>query len=349
MGGACTSADLSQELSFDSCKSFASQPLGNSNLRRNFTAAQPIAHKIFMDLEEQCIEEKEQYLKAGLTPSKQQLNRWDLYTDKDRIRECMSDCLDFVRQHPECRTRLVGDAQLRFLLFLQHLVSEDTNDFYRMEDERKHNDVFEGFLTKAVNSQLVNDSHRAEWSIEGKSYSLQAELEAAEEEAGEDSESIIAAFQRELVTALEQFLLDYCSRRRLSHNGTVRFLQSVTTQMSQCGLANLNRSSKAAGCFVCEQGLVQRTAYNLSTMDRGGARGESLKLSMLVMKTGFCEYHTQDPVLKVAAASRLCASASYLYQYATLRFTPDDATNERAECVVIDALDEVRLIEPGPL
>lgn len=350
-GGSCSSADLSQELLFDSCLSLTSlsQPVGNGMLRQNFTAARPIVQKIFMDLEGQCTEEKDQYLKAGITPSRQQLNRWDLYTDKDRIRDCMSSCLDFVRHHPECRTRQVGEAQLRFLLFLQHLVSEDTNDFYRLEGERKHNDAFEGFLTEAVNSQLVNDSHRAEWSIEGKSYSLQAELEAFDEEAWGDCESIIAAFRKELVTALERFLLDYCSRRGLSHYGTVRFLQAVTTQMSQCGLANLNRSSRAAKCFVSEQGLEQRTAYNLSTMDRGGARGESLKLSMLVMKTGFCQYHNEDPVLRVVPAPKLCASSSYLYQYATLRFTPDDASNEHTECVVIDALDEIRLIEPGPL
>lgn len=263
--------------------------------------------------------------------------------------------MEFIKHHPECRSRLLSDEQLRFLILLQHFVAEDTGDLYLPECERKHSDMFEGILTEgAVNSQLIKDAHRSEWSVEGRPFSLQAQLaEDSHDIGGEHRKRVIAAFQKELVTALETYLLEYCEKRGLSQLGTKRFLQAVTTQMSQCGLANLDRSSQAARYFVSGQGLDQRTTYSLSAMD--GSFGESLQLSMLCMKTGFSQYHTEDtlgmPGSRGASLSgvdvppMICAPSSYLYQYATLRFTAGPVTSgcERAECVVIDALDEVHI------
>merc|ERR1719271_1889159 len=123
--------------------------------------------------------------------------------------------------------------------------------------------------------------------------SLQEKLASEKFSATEDRKRIIARFQQELVVALEDHLLSFCRRRGLSELATRQLLQAVTTQMSQCGLANLDRSSRAAKYFVSGQGLDQRTAYSLSTMDTGSL-GESLKLSLLCMKTGFSQYHTEE-------------------------------------------------------
>lgn len=355
-GGPTCSA--STELNFYNCReaSFHSCRGAQGAKYKNLTAARTVIRQVYTDLEAECLEEKMQYEKAGLEPSAQKSNRWAAYTSKERLRSFMSESMEFVRQHAECRTREMPDMQLRFLVLLQHLVSEDTSDFYRPESERKHQDAFEGFLTQGVNSQLIKDAHRSEWSVEGRTFSLQAQLAAGKHQDSRERKQAITSFQEDLVTALEQCLLAYASRRKLSHTGTRHLLQAVSTQMSQCGLANLDRSSQAARYFVSGQGLDQRTAYSLSTMDTGLELGESLKLSMFCMKTGFTQYHTEETlglgttsVFPTDSGPKLCAPTSYLYQYATLRFTPGlgGVAKDRADCVVIDALDEVHIEPPS--
>lgn len=334
------------ELTFDTCRCRASDDISTNN----FTMARVVIRKVFEELEQQHMDERAQYEHSGLHPTLQKANEWKTYMDKERIRIFMRDSIDFIRNHAECRVRLFSPDQLRFLILLQHFVSEDTSDFYVPERERKHHDAFEGFLTCGVNAQLVKDAHRSEWSVEGRTFSQQAQLNS---ESVTDRKRAIAAFQKEFVEALEGYLLDFCQRREMSALGTQRLLQVVTTQMSQIGLANLDRSSQAAKYFVSGQGLDQRTAYNISTMDAGYNIGECLKLSMLCMKTGFTQYLTEEtltipgPVL-ADELPKQCAPTSYLYQYTTLRFAPGPLMGglERTECLVIDALDEVRIDPP---
>lgn len=317
--------------------------------------ARAVIQKIFAELEAQCREEKEQYQQSGALPSAHKGNRWAMYLNKKRLQEFMIRSMDFVRNNPDCRSWLLSPVQLRFLILLQHFVSEDTADFHRPEKERSHSDVFKG----DVNSQLIKDAHRSEWTVEGRSFSLQEQLLKGVHQTGTDQRRVIAEFQQELVVALEAYLLDFCGRRKLSVQGTQRLLHAVTTQMSQCGLANLDRSSQASKYFVGSKGLEQRTAYNISTMD-AGSLGEALKLSLFCMKTGFSEYHTEEvlgnlDLMDEDAGPTRCAPSSYLYQYATLRFTPMALTEsmcecERIDCTVIDALDEVCIkpvTEPG--
>merc|ERR1711862_533080 len=104
-------------------------------------------------------------------------NRWKNYTNKERMYSFVMNSMDFVKQHPECRSRVLSDGQLRFLLMLQHLVTEDTDDLYRPETERKHGDTFEGVqIEQGVNTQLIKDAHRSEWSIEGRPFSSRRNL-----------------------------------------------------------------------------------------------------------------------------------------------------------------------------
>jgi len=355
----CGTSEMASELSFISCR-------GTGDARtKNLALARSVIRQVFAALEADCLEEQEHYCRTGISPSAQKSNRWATYTDKARLRTFMTNSLDFVRNHAECRMRELAEAQLRFLVLLQHLVEEDTCDFYRPECDRKHQDSFEGFLTESVNSQLIKDAHRSEWSVDGSTFSLQAQLAAGKHPAGEDRKKAILDFQHELVIALEDHLLSFCNRRGLTPLATRQLLQAVTTQMSQCGLANLDRSSRAATYFVSGQGLDQRTAYSLSTMD-AGSLGECLKLSLLCMKTGFCQYHTEETLglpcrdgsmgssalscsaplpPSLESGPKHCRPTSYLYQYATLRFTPGarGLPGETAECVVIDALDEVHI------
>merc|ERR1712032_1599371 len=108
--------------------------------------------------------------------------------------------------------------------------------------------------------------------------------------------------------------------------------------------------------FVSGSGLDQRTVYSISTIEPGVGYAESLKLSMLCMKTGFEQYHTEEDTItprededctstEEAFGPRRCATSSYIYQYATLRFTPGPLVGdcERTECFVVDALDEVHI------
>lgn len=348
----CSDAHATTELTFSACPSSDS-----SAVSRNFDTARSVIQDAFAELEAQCREERTQYQKAGAKPSLHKCNRWAMYTDKGRLQQFMVSSMDFVRDNPDCRTWLLSHVQLRFLVLLQHFVSEDTADLHRPERERSHGDVFEG----DVNAQLIKDAHRSEWSVDGSSFSMQDRLApAAGGLAGKDQRRAIATFQQELVVAIEAYLLDFCGRRKLSVLGTQRLLHAVTTQMSQCGLANLDRSSQASTYFVGSKGLEQRTAYNISAMD-AGPLGEALKLSLFCMKTGFSEYHTEATLGGLGgpappdgdAGPTRCAPSSYLYQYATLRFAPVAEPVygcERIDCTVIDALDEVHIepaVEPG--
>mmetsp|Transcript_68374 Transcript_68374/g.198176 ORF Transcript_68374/g.198176 Transcript_68374/m.198176 type:complete len:127 (+) Transcript_68374:990-1370(+) len=123
-------------------------------------------------------------------------------------------------------------------------------------------------------------------------------------------------------------------------------MQCVTTQMSQAGLANLDRGSQATRYFVGSHGLEQRTAYNLSSMYTPG-EGESLKLSILCMKTGFSQYLEKDELLRMPGVDmpKRCKPTSYLYQYATLRFSlgPIVDNCESVACTLLDALDEAHI------
>lgn len=341
----CTAGEVTTELSFNECFG------DNSVCENNLVTAKVVMRRLFNELEEQSLEEQGQYQRAKLQPPFQKGNQWAAYTNKDRLREFMSSSLDFIRNHAESRMRLLSETHLRFLIMLQHLVSEDTNDFHKPEGERKHLDAFEGFLTDGVNSQLVKDAHRSEWSVEGHAFSIQSQFSEGCHETTEDRKKAISTFQVEFVTTLEDYLLDFCRRREMSTLGTKRLLQSVTTQMSQCGLANLDRSSQAARYFVSGQGLDQQTAYNLSTMD-SGSLGEALKLSMFCMKTGFTQYHTEETLMpsngnfsSFEFAPRRCEPSSFLYQYATVMFVPGSHNGacERINCVILDALDEVRI------
>uniref|UniRef100_A0A7S1RJ27 Uncharacterized protein n=1 Tax=Alexandrium catenella TaxID=2925 RepID=A0A7S1RJ27_ALECA len=324
----------------------------NSICQRNILVAKGVIRDVYAELEAHCAEERCHCEESGLVPARQKLNIWATYTNKARLQRFAADSMDFVRQNADCRMRILSSAQLRFLILLQHFVAEDTSDFYRPEALRKHQDAFEGVLTDGVNSQLVKDSHRSEFSVDGRSFSLQDLPQHGEDERSEDRRHAIARFQTEFIMALETYLLAFCSRRGLSPLGTRRLVQAVTTQMSQAGLANLDRGSQAARYFVGSNGLDQRTAYNLSTMHSDDV-GDSLKLTILCMKTGFSQYLEKDEILKMPGVDypKRCMPASYLYQYATLRFTPGPFVDncESIFCAVLDALDEAH-IEPrnGP-
>jgi len=342
------------EASGESELCLAPDALSNNGIcQRNLHSAKSVIRDVFSELEAQCVEERCHYEDAGMTPPRQKANIWATYTNKARLQRFAADSLDFVRQHAECRMRSLSVAQLRFLVLLQHFVSEDTSDFYRPEAWRKHQDAFEGVLTDGVNSQLVKDAHRSEFSVDGRSFSLRDLPQHGEDEINEERRHAISKFQTELVMALETYLLAFCSRKGLSPSGTKRLVQAVTTQMSQAGLANLDRGSQATRYFVGSHGLNQQTAYNLSTM-HSHEFGESLKLSILCMKTGFCQYLEKDELLRMPGVDypKRCQPASYLYQYATLRFTigPQLDNCESIVCTILDALDEAH-IEPrsGPV
>lgn len=323
--------------------------VGSTALQKNLQTAKVVVREVFAELEARCVEEKNQYEESTTVPPRHKLNLWGTYTSKARLQRFAADSIEFVKQNAECRTRLLTTAQLRFLILLQHFIAEDTSDFWRPETQRKHQDSFEGILTDGVNSQLVKDAHRSEFSVEGQSFSLELPQDL-DGELHEEQRHTIEKFQTDFVMALETYLLAYCNRRGLSPLGTRRMAQAVTTQMSQAGLANLDRGSQATRYFVGSHGLDQRTAYNLSTMQTP-EHGECLKLSILCMKTGFCQYLEKDELLRMPGVDcpKRCKPASYLYQYATLRFMPGPPIDncESTICTLLDALDEAHIDPAG--
>lgn len=346
----CSTADIETELSFLSVRPSSN---ASSHATANMSTAKQAIRTLFHDLEQQSIEESYQYTKAGLEIPQQKAARWAAYTNKEHLRAFMAEAMEFMLSNAEFRTRPMEASEIRFLSSLQHFISEDVNDIYSPVGFRKNNDSFEGFLTESVNSQLLKDAHRSEWSVDGVAHSIHKELEKCQPD---DRRKLIQTFQKDLVTALEEYLLAFCKRRRMSAIGTKRLIQAVTTQMSQCGLANFDRGSSGSRYFINGQGLEQRTSFSLSSMtDLKGE--ESLQLSMLCMKTGFKQYHTEDSLgvnqigfssTKVEGPSGpyKCSPSSYLYLYATVKFMlgPLVGPCERISVQVLDALDEARII-----
>jgi len=257
--------------------------------------------------------------------------------------------------------RVLSSPYLRALIVLQHSMAEDTLDFSRSEMERKHCDTFEGFVTPdGVNSQLIKDAHRSEWTVDGRSFTLHAPSEGSPKNSPiGDRKQVIASFQRDLVTCLEEFLLDFCHRRGLHEPRARQLMQAVTTQMSQAGLANLERASQASSVYVSGQGLEQRTAYNVSAVHTCGGE-EVLQLSIYCMKTGFSSYHTPESIAAPldnedeSGGPLYCSPMSYLYQYATVRFCPSsstypDSAGGQVDVEVVDLIDEVHLVPVAPL
>ena len=74
--------------------------------------------------------------------------------------------------------------------------------------------------------------------------------------------------------------------------------------------------------------------------------GETLKLSILCMKTGFTQYLDKSDDHQIAPTS--CHPTSYLYQYATLQFAAGTRVGncESINCNVLDALDETDILPP---
>eukprot|EP00421_Protoceratium_reticulatum_P059026 CAMPEP_0168497746 /NCGR_PEP_ID=MMETSP0228-20121227/72919_1 /TAXON_ID=133427 /ORGANISM="Protoceratium reticulatum, Strain CCCM 535 (=CCMP 1889)" /LENGTH=401 /DNA_ID=CAMNT_0008514621 /DNA_START=86 /DNA_END=1292 /DNA_ORIENTATION=- len=342
---------VEQDTSCDNEFSLVPEPMGmNSVCQRNLHTAKTVIRDVFGELEAQCVEERCHYEEAGVVPPRQKSNTWATYTSKARLQRFAD------RVRPPERRLPHAPAHSRPTAIPDPLAALCLGGHERLlptRDAPEDSDAFEGVLTDGVNSQLVKDAHRSEFSVDGRSFCLQDLPQHGDNDTNEERRNTIARFQTEFVMALETYLLAFSSRRGLSPLGTRRLVQAVTTQMSQAGLANLDRGSQATRYFVGSHGLDQRTAYNISTM-HSNELGESLKLSILCMKTGFSQYLEKDELLRMPGVDypKRCKPASYLYQYATLRFTPGPPIEncESTICTVLDALDEAH-IEPrdGPV
>ncbi|CAJ1330891.1 unnamed protein product [Effrenium voratum] len=282
-------------------------------LPERLDAVEPFIRSLFEELQARCEEEKEQYDLAGQTPSPHKANFWSAHADQDKVESYTTRSRLFLQSYDDFRSgRQMSKEQIRFAVLVQHFVSQDTLDFRLPPDQRMHDDSFEGILTGAVNSQLITDAHRAEWAVDGAAFVLPKADD-------EDRKQVILDFRAGLVTALEEFLLNFCERRQLSEQGTEYLMQGVTTQMSQCGLANLDRCSRVGGYVVGGASLKQHVNYNISCME-AGPLGESLKLTLGCLKEGF-EFYQPSAKTPMEDSPKCCDPASWMYQCATLRFT----------------------------
>lgn len=307
--------------------------------------ARKIIWEFYLFLEKNSIDEKESYTKTNADIPATKAARWSKYTDKETLGKYFDESVRFVKENSEFRTRqLFSPQQLRFLVAVQHLVQEDAAEMDCPAYERKHLDTFEG-KSGCVNTQLVKDVHRSEWSIEGQGFSLQKVLQSRGLETAslDIKRECVNQFQQQFVHTLESYLLEFARKRGLSDYLSGIFIKVVTTEMSQCGLANLDQAGTASKYFVSGHGLEQRTVYNLSQFNK-----DSVKLSILCMKTSFSTYHTEQTLEFGDMSPNQCSKSSYLYQYATIQITPDIIANN-INVTVIDALDEAHIVPPVEL
>eukprot|EP00392_Amoebophrya_sp_AT5.2_P009039 g9067.t1 len=107
-------------------------------------------------------------------------------------------------------------------------------------------------------------------------------------------EKLKEKFQSYFIEKLESFLLDFSRKLKLTEQNTTYLLKCISTQMCQCGLANLDRGSYARKYLVSGANLDQRTVYSLSTDEDG----KSLKLTLLCVKTNFTDYYDYETLMK---------------------------------------------------
>jgi len=305
--------------------------------------ARKIVSEFYKYLEESAIEERNSYTRTNADIPATKAARWSKYTDKSILGKYFDESIEFLKGNSEFRTRqLFSPQQLRFLVAVQHLVQEDAAEMDCPAVERKHLDTFEG-KSGCVNTQLVKDVHRSEWSIEGQGFSLQKILQSRGLETAslDIKRDCVNQFQQQFVATLEAYLFGFAKKLELSEYLTNIFIKVVTTEMSQCGLANLDQAGTASKYFVSGQGLEQRTVYNLSTFNK-----DSVKLSILCMKTSFSTYHTEQTLEFGDMSPNQCSKSSYLYQYATIQITPVPLENT-INVTVIDALDEAHIVPPA--
>ncbi|CAE7442363.1 Smyd3 [Symbiodinium natans] len=322
---------------------------GYGTLPDRLDAVEPFVRELFEELRTRCEEERMQYALAGQTPSPHKANFWLAHTDPERISSYVFKSRLFLQGFDDFRCgSQISKEQLRFAVLVQHFASQDTLDFQRTRTERMHDDVFEGVLTQGVNTQLMTDAHRAEWAVDGAAFVFSDSDRDVQND--EERKQALLDFRMELVTALEQFLIDFCKRRQLTEHGTLCLLQAVTTQMSQCGLANLDRCSRAGEYMVGGARLKQHVNYNISCMD-AGPLGEALKLTLGCLKEGFqfiqrtVQDHADD-AMGDDISTQGCDPSSRMYQCATLRFTTklgleSPHGQDQIQCDVIDVYDEV--------
>lgn len=313
-------------------------------LPERLDTVEPLLRGFFEELHARCEEEKLQYAQAGQRPSPQKVNFWETHIGLENIECHASRSRLFLQSFDDFRSgQHFSQEQLRFAVLVQHFVSQDTMDVRRLPEKRMHDDVFEGILTRSVNAQLITDAHRAEWAIEGNGFIV------PKAESDEERKQLIADFGAGLVTALEEFLLSFCERRQLSVRGTEHVIQAVTTQMSQCGLANLDRCSRVGQYMVGGARLKQHVNYNISCMD-AGPLGDALKLTLGCLKEGF-DFFQPTTGTSEDDSPHCCDPNSRMYQCATLRFTTklglETPTGEdEVSCDVLDVYDEVRICDP---
>eukprot|EP00397_Hematodinium_sp_SG-2012_P034710 GEMP01037249.1.p1 GENE.GEMP01037249.1~~GEMP01037249.1.p1 ORF type:complete len:363 (-),score=52.70 GEMP01037249.1:794-1882(-) len=304
--------------------------------------ARVIVSEFYKALEKSVHDEQASYKRTNAEVPSTKVARWAKYSNADNLRKFYEESLNFLRANSEFRTKQLFSPQgLRFLVAVQHLVAADSAEMDCEPDERRHLDTFEG-KSGCVNTQLVKDVHRSEWSIEGQGFSLQKatqmQARGIDNSPAEVTRDSVYFFQKQFVFQLEAYLLAFSERLRLSEHLTKVFMKVVTTQMSQCGLANLDQAGTASKYFVSGAGLDQRTVYNLSTFGQN-----SMKLSILCMKTSFSAYHTEQTLEGGDMSPHRCSRSSYLYQYATLQITPSMEQN-KVIITVIDALDEAHIV-----
>ncbi|CAD7934633.1 unnamed protein product [Amoebophrya sp. A120] len=329
--------------------------------------------------------------------------------------------IHYETKKPELR--LKSSHLVQFLVLFRHSVKNDVFDLTKPIDERKYQDAFEGILTKDVNTQLIKDIARAEWTIDGEGFSFAKYLESAKNlssvhtgmdqstnsttvggsstvssynvamnsgnkvsssnhnrplintsstavppatdnkepyavysksssstmseepknraKAGvvgstgksqqvnssllstgnikapapapiissamsqlQKEEKLKEKFQYFFLEKLENFFLAFAKQEKLSANHTSALIQAVTTQMCQCGLANLDRGSYSRKYLVSGTNLDQTTVYSLSK------DGDSLKLTLMCMKTNFTDYFDMTVGGGVVASSSSAATGS---------------------------------------
>ncbi|CAD7930431.1 unnamed protein product [Amoebophrya sp. A25] len=220
----------------------------------------------------------------------------------------------------QCASSLRTRHMVEFLTLFNQAVQDDCRDLLRPPDDllrRSQQDVFDGVLTKAVNSQLIKDIPRAEWNIEGQGFTFERflrdnmargqrqengqqgpHLEGTPTPGSREEENQRNAleekekehFQRYFVEKLERYLLKFCGDQKMGPKCTEHLINLVTTQMCQCGLANLDTASYARDYLVSGKDLEQTTVYSLTRTVNG------LVLHLMCMKRNFLEYYYVGPV-----------------------------------------------------
>eukprot|EP00928_Gymnodinium_smaydae_P056842 TRINITY_DN40151_c0_g1_i2.p1 TRINITY_DN40151_c0_g1~~TRINITY_DN40151_c0_g1_i2.p1 ORF type:complete len:450 (-),score=102.02 TRINITY_DN40151_c0_g1_i2:462-1778(-) len=225
--------------------------------------------------------------------------------------------------------RRLSDEELWRCIGTQHHVSTDVEDMQLPKEKRRSDDRYGG-PDGSFNEQFLLDCCRGTYVIDGQRFDFSESLRARGLDLNRrplpELEELKSEFVKEICAALQR-CLGACASVTTAASTTL-MMRAITTEMSQSGMANLERAWGDPQVAVC--GGESTLYYELCASQEGigAASTQAWDLELSVRKTGFemCLVCDGDNSPQIA-----CSANSFLSKAARIRFQVSDLGDGRVD------------------